>query len=161
MSQKLKAGSVELEVAFIQWVKDNAYDPVEAIEHFMTRSEYIRNAVDTVVDHARSKITQRTREHLQRLAEDPVFTAQFPMVYGCQSSDGEQIRYTVALTMDEHEAQWVGRIWSDDRFLGEVQGSGSGPTSSYMELARMHIESQIRCPGEIGPRVKAGEALDK
>ncbi len=154
MSQKLNTGSVELEVAFIQWVKDNAYDPVEAIDHFMSRSEYIRNSVDSGVDHARPKITQRIREHLQILAEDPMFTAQFPLVYGCQSSNGEQIRYTVSLTMDEHQAQWVGRIWSDDKLLGEVHGSGSGPTSSYMELARMHIESQIRCPGEIGPRVK-------
>ncbi len=155
MSQKLRAGSVELEVAFIQWVKDNAYDPAEAIDHFMSRSEYIRNTVDTEVDHARPGITQRTREHLQLLAQDPVFTAQFPMVHGCQNSDGEQIRYTVSLTMDEHQAQWVGRIWSDDdKLLGEVHGSGCGPTSSYMELARMHIESQIRCPGEIGPRVK-------
>ncbi len=153
MSQKLKAGSVELEVAFIQWIKDHAYDPVGAIDQFMKRSDYIRDAVDTVVDHARAKITERAREHLQRLAEDPLFSAQFPMVYGCQSSNGEQIRYTVSLTMDEHEAHWVGRIWSDDRFLGEVRGSGSGPTSSYMELARMHIESQISCPGELGPRL--------
>lgn len=153
MSQKLKVGSVELEVAFIQWIKDNAHDPREAIDQFIMRSAYIRDAMDTEVDHAREKITQRTRQHLQRLAEDPVFTAQFPMVYGCQSLDGEEIRYTVSLTMDEHEAHWLGRVWADDKFLGEVRGSGSGPTSNYMELARMQVESHIRCPGKLGPRL--------
>jgi len=152
MSQKLKPGSVELEVAFIQWIKDNAYEPAEAIDPFMSCSEYIRDAVDPVVDHARPKITQRTREHLQRLAEDPVFAAQFPMVYGCQNSDGRQIRYTVSVTMDERQAQWVGRVWSNHGFVGEVLGSGSGPTSSYIDLARMDIESKIRCPGEVSPR---------
>lgn len=152
MSQKLKAGSVDLEVAFVEWIKHNAYNPGEAIEHFMARSPYVLNAVDTVADHARSQITDRTRQHLQRLSEDPVFTAQFPMVYGCQSLDGKEIRYTVSLTIGDYEAQWVGRVWADDIFLGEVQGSGSGPKSSYMDLARMHVESHIRCPGDFQSR---------
>ena len=39
MNQKLKAGSEELEMAFIDWVKQNAYHPTEAIDHFMERSE--------------------------------------------------------------------------------------------------------------------------
>lgn len=116
----------------------------------MSRSDYVCNALDAVVGHARAKIIQRTRQHLQQLADDPVFTAQFPMVYGCESLDGEAIRDTVALTMDEREAHWVGRVWADDRFLGELRRSGSGPTSNYMALARMHIESQIRCPGKLG-----------
>lgn len=152
MSQKLKPGSVELEVAFIQWVKDNAHEPLEAVDRFMAGSDYIRSSMDAVVGHARAKIHQRAREHLQRLAEDPVFTAQFPMVYGCQGLDGEDIRYTVSVTMDEQQAHWVGRVWVDDAFLGEVRGSGSGHATSYMELARMHIESHIRCPGELGAR---------
>lgn len=152
MSQKLKAGSVDLEVAFVDWVKRNAYNPVDAIEPFMTRSEYALNAVDTVVDHARTKITDRARKHLQRLSEDTVFSAQFPMVYGCQNLDGEEIRYTVSLTIGEDEAQWVGRVWADDKFLDEVHGSGSGPKSKYIDLARMHVESHIRCPGDIQSR---------
>ena len=69
MNQKLKAGSVELEMAFIDWVKKNAYHPLEAIDPFMDRSEYVRSAVDTVVEHARTKIAERTRQHLARLAE--------------------------------------------------------------------------------------------
>lgn len=152
MSQKLKAGSVDLEVAFVEWIKLNAYNPADAIEHFMTRSEYVLNAVDTVVDHARTKITDRTREHLQRLSDDPVFSAQFPMVYGCQNLDGKEIRYTVSLTIGDHEARWVGRVWADDKFMGEVHGSGSGPKSNYLDLARMHVESHIHCPGNFQSR---------
>jgi len=152
MSQKLKAGSVDLEVAFVEWIKRNAYSPADAIEHFMTRSDYVLNAVDTVADHARSRITDRTRQHLQRLSEDSVFTAQFPMVYGCKNLEGKKLRYTVSLTMGEQEAEWVGRAWADDQFLGEVHGSGSGPKSNYIDLARMHVESHISCPGEFQSR---------
>jgi len=151
MNQKLKAGSVELEVAFI---KKNAYRPAEAIDHFMERSDYVRNAVDTVVEHARKKIAERTRQHLARLAEDTVFTAQFPMVYGCKNLDDMDMRYTLSLTIGETEAEWVGKVWADGEYLGEVHGSGSGPKANYIELARMHIESHIRCASKFTPRLR-------
>ena len=154
MSQKLKAGSVDLEGAFIDWIKRNAQTPADAVEHFMSESEYVRNAIDTLVGQARSKITDRTRQHLQRLAGDPVFMAQFPMIYTCQNTEGEELRYTVSLTIGEDEAQWVGRVWAGDKFLGEVHGSGSGPKSNYIELARMHIESHFRCSGEFKSRLR-------
>lgn len=154
MNQKLKAGSVDLETAFIDWIKGNAYNPSEAIEHFMERSEYVRNAVDTVVEHARKKITDRTRQHLTRLAEDSVFIAQFPMVYACQNLEGKAMRYTVSLTIGDQEAHWIGKVWADGAYLGEVHGSGSGPKANYIELARMHIESHISCPGDFAPRLK-------
>ncbi|KAF1709528.1 hypothetical protein [Pseudoxanthomonas sacheonensis] len=154
MNQKLKAGSVELEMAFIDWIKKNAYHPAEAIDPFMERSEYVRNAVDTVVEHARKKIVEGTRQHLTRLAEDTVFIAQFPMVYGCKNLDDKDMRYTVSLTIGEAEAEWVGRVWADGEYLGEVHGSGSGPKTNYLELARMHIESHIRCAGPFKPRLR-------
>jgi len=154
MSQKLKAGSVELETAFIDWIKQNAYNPPDAIDHFMSRSEYIRNAVDTVAEHARLKITDRARQHLLRLSQDTVFTAQFPMVYRCENPDGENIRYTVSLTIGDGEAHWVGRMWAQDRFLGEIHGSGSGPKANYVDMARMFVESHIRCAGEFVPRIR-------
>ena len=154
MNTKLKAGSIELETAFIDWIKENAYNPAEAIDHFMDRSDYIRNAVDATSDQVRGRITDRARLHLQRLSEDRVFTAQFPMVYGCQNLDGEKIRYTVSLTIGEEQAEWVGRVWADDRFLGEIHGSGSGPKANYIHLARMHVEAHIRCPGEFAPRLR-------
>jgi hypothetical protein len=154
MNQKLKAGSVELEMAFIDWVKKNAYHPLEAIDPFMERSEYVRNAFDTVVEHARKKIADRTRQHLSRLTEDTVFTAQFPMVYGCKNLDDKDMRYTVSLTIGETEAEWVGKVWADGEYLGEVHGSGSGPKANYLELARMHIESHVRCVGPFKPRLR-------
>ncbi|MEO6104490.1 MAG: hypothetical protein ABIP44_12765 [Pseudoxanthomonas sp.] len=154
MNQKLKAGSAELEAAFIDWIKANAYNPGEAIDHFMDKSDYVRNAIDTVVEHARGKITDRTRQHLTRLSEDTVFIAQFPMVYACKNLEDKDMRYTIAMTIGEKEAEWTGKVWADGEYLGEVSGTGSGPKANYIELARMHIESHIRCPGDFKPRLR-------
>ena len=154
MNQKLKAGSAELEAAFIDWIKKNAYNPAEAIDHFMEKSDYVLNAIDTVVEHARRKIAERTRQHLTRLSEDTVFTAQFPMVYACRNLEDKDMRYTIALTIGEKQAEWVGKVWADGEYLGEVHGSGSGPRANYIELARMHIESHIRCAGDFKPRLR-------
>lgn len=154
MNQKLKTSSVELEVAFTDWIKKNAYSPGEAIDFFMEKSEYVRNAVETLVEHSRKKIIDRTRQHLTRLSEDTVFTAQFPMVYGCKNMDDKDMRYTLSLTIGENEAEWVGKVWADGEYLGEVHGNGRGPKANYIELARMHIESHIRCAGEFKPRLR-------
>ncbi len=154
MNQKPETGSAELETAFIDWIRKNAYHPAEAIEHFMEKSEYVLNAMGAVVEHARRKVVDRTRQHLVRLSEDTVFTAQFPMVYTCRNLDDKDMRYTIALTIDEKEAEWIGKVWADGEYLGEVHGSGSGPRTNYIELARMHIESHIRCPGDFKPRLR-------
>ena len=154
MNQRLKTGSVELEAAFIEWVKSNAYNPGEAIDHFMEKSEYVLHSIQAVVEHTRDKIAEHTRQHLKRLSEDTVFTAQFPMVYACQNMEGKAMRYTIALTISDPDAEWVGRVWADGSYLGEVEGSGSGPRANYIELARMHIESHISCPGDFKPRLR-------
>ena len=154
MNQKPETGSAELETAFIDWIRKNAYHPAEAIEHFMEKSEYVLNAMGAVVEHARRKVVDRTRQHLVRLSEDTVFTAQFPMVYTCRNLDDKDMRYTIALTIDEKEAEWIGKVWADGEYLGEVHGSGSGPRTNYIELARMHIESHIRCAGDFKPRLR-------
>jgi hypothetical protein len=154
MNQKLKAGSAELEAAFTDWIRKNAYNPGEAIDHFLQRSDYMRDAVDTVVEHARGKILERTRGHLERLTADAVYVAQFPMVYACKDLQDRHVRYTVSLTLHEGHADWVGRVWSDGEYLGEVHGSGSGPQANYVELARMHIESHVQCAGGFEPRLR-------
>lgn len=154
MDQTLKAGSVELEVAFIDWVKANAYSPTEAIEHFIETSTYVLGAIQAAMDHSRDKVIDLMRQHLARLSEDTVFTAQFPMVYACQNLEGKAMRYTIALTIGDHDAEWIGRVWADDDYLGEVHGSGSGPRANYIELARMQIESHVRCPGDFKPRLR-------
>ena len=64
------------------------------------------------------------------------------------------MRYTIALTIGETEAEWVGKVWADGDYLGEVHGSGSGPKANYIELARMQIESHISCPGDFKPRLR-------
>lgn len=154
MNQKTKAGSVDLQAAFTEWVRKNAYNPNEAIDHFLEKSDYMRDAVDTVVDHARRRIVDRAREHLARLTADAVYTAQFPMVYACKNNEDKDMRYTLSLTLHEAHADWVGRVWSDGEYLGEVHGSGSGPQANYLELARMHIESHVRCAGDFKPRLR-------
>ena len=154
MNQRLKTGSVELEAAFIEWVKSNAYNPGEAIDHFMEKSEYVLHSIQAVVEHTRDKIAEHTRQHLKRLSEDTVFTAPLPLVYARQNMEGKAMRYTIALTISDHDAEWVGRVWGDGSYLGEVEGSGSGPRANYIELARMHIESHISCPGDFKPRLR-------
>ena len=68
--------------------------------------------------------------------------------------EGKAMRYTVSLTIGETEAQWVGKVWADGEYLGEVHGNGSGPKANYIELARMHIEAHISCPGDFKPRLR-------
>ncbi|HEY5970663.1 MAG TPA: hypothetical protein VIT22_01605, partial [Pseudoxanthomonas sp.] len=98
------------------------------------------------------KLAEEARLHLIRRTSDPVFSAQFPMVYHCTDDGDQTMRYTVSLTISDQGAEWVGRVWKDAEYLGEIHGSGSGPQANYVELARMHIESQIRCPGAIKRR---------
>ena len=71
------------------------------------------------------------------------------MVHHCMDGSGQAMRYTVALTLADKGAEWMGRVWNGNEYLGEIHGEGTGPQSNYVELARMHIESQIKCNGEI------------
>ena len=154
MSQKLKPGSVELEAAFGEWIKRHAYNPDEAIAHFMEKSEFVRNAVDTVVEHARKKITDNARKHLQRLSEDPVFTAQFPMVYKLPES-GRQGHALHGIADHRRARRRMGGPGLGGRRLsGRSARQRRRAKANYIELARMHIESHISCPGDFKPRLR-------
>ncbi|MCY7313753.1 MAG: hypothetical protein LH491_09055, partial [Pseudoxanthomonas sp.] len=70
----------------------------------------------------------------------------------CTDHEDQDMRYTVTVTLSDEGAEWEGRVWKEGEYIGEVSGSGSGPQANYVELARMHIESQIKCPGVIKRR---------
>ncbi len=149
MGVKLKAGSMELETAYIGWLRAQGYNPADGIDSFFSDSDFVRTQLRLIHESEQQTLAEEARLHLKRRAADPVFAAQFPMVYGCSGEQGETLRYTITLTLSDQGAQWVSRIWNGSEYLGEIHGSGGGPQANYLELARMHTESQIRCPGAI------------
>jgi hypothetical protein len=152
MGAKLKAGSMELELAYVDWLRTQGYDPLEGIDSFFSHSDFVREQLRLIHESEQQTLAEEARLHLKARTSDPVFVAQFPMVHGCQDEEGRALRYTVTLTISDDGAQWVGRVWDGSDYLGEIHGSGSGPEGNYMDLARLHIESQIRCPGVIRRR---------
>lgn len=149
MGIKLKAGSMELEVAYIEWLRAQGYNPVEGIDSFFDESEFVHSQLPMIHESEQAQLLDEARLHLKRRCEDPSFTAQFPIVYHCDDQDGRSLRYTATLAISDQGAEWVGRIWGGGEYLGEIAGAGSGPHVNYIELARMHIESQIARPDAI------------
>lgn len=147
MGVKLKPGSMELELAYIDWLRAQGHAPLEGIETFFSHSDFVRSQLLMIHESEQEKLAADAREHLRRRTADPVFSAQFPMVYECLDEGGAALRYTVTLTMSDKGAEWVGRVWNGSEYLGEIRGEGTGPQANYVELARMHIESQVKCPG--------------
>lgn len=154
MSAKLKAGSMELEAAFIDWLRAQGYNPADGIDPFFGVSDFVRSQLLLIHDSEKEQRTEEARQHLKRRCSDPAFAGQFPMVYDFMDGGGQAMRYTVTLTLSDEGAEWVGRVWTGNQYLGEVRGSGAGPQAHYLDLARMHIESQIKCSAMIGQRVR-------
>ncbi len=144
MSIKLKAGSMELEVAYIEWLRAQGYNPAEGIDAFFDKSEFVHSQLPMIHESEQVQLLGEARLHLKRRCDDPLFTAQFPIVYQCDREGGHDLRYTVTLAISDRGAEWVGRVWDGSEYLGEIVGAGNGPHVNYIELARMHIESQIR-----------------
>ncbi|HZF97473.1 MAG TPA: hypothetical protein VEY92_04400 [Pseudoxanthomonas sp.] len=157
MAVKLRPGSMELELAYIEWLRAQGYNPLDGMDSFFSESDFVRSQLMMIHESEQQTRAAEAREHLRQRTSDPVFSAQFPMVYSCLDEAGAMLRYTVTLTMSDKGAEWVGRVWNGSEYLGEIRGEGSGPHSNYVELARMHIESQIKCPGVI-KRERAAQA---
>ncbi|MEO8365037.1 MAG: hypothetical protein ABI538_02400 [Pseudoxanthomonas sp.] len=149
MGIKLKAGSMELEVAYIEWLREQGYNPADGIDAFFDESEFIRAQLPMIHESEQQQLLDEARVHLKRRSVDPQFTAQFPIVYHCDPQGGRSLRYTVTLAISDQGAEWVGRVWNGGEYLGEITGAGNGPHVNYIELARMHIESQIGEPDAI------------
>jgi hypothetical protein len=149
MGIKLKAGSMELEVAYIEWLREQGYNPAEGIDSFFDDSEFVRAQLPMIHESEQAQLLDEARLHLRRRSADPQFTAQFPIVYRCDHEKGRDLRYTVTLAISDQGAEWLGRVWDGGEYLGEISGAGKGPHVNYIELARMHIESQIGRPDAI------------
>lgn len=149
MSNKLKAGSMEMEAAFIEWLRTQGYNPADGIDPFFRASDFVRSQMLMIHESEKEQLVEEARLHLKRRCGDATFAGQFPLVYHCLDDGGRDVRYTVTLTLSDEDAEWLARVWNSDAYLGEVQGSGSGPHTHYLDLARMHIESQIRRAGAV------------
>jgi hypothetical protein len=145
MSKSAKTAAERHEAAFVSWLRRNGYAPSDGIEQFLERSDYFRNELALLDEPARVALTSQAREFLRQRSAEDSFTMQFPTVYLCKDKQGRRLRYTVTLTIGEDHATWLGRVWAESEYLGEITGSGGGPKANYLALARMHIESQIDC----------------
>ena len=144
MSVKLKAGSMELEAAFIEWLRTQGYNPADGIDPFFSASEFVRSQLPLIHDSDKAQLFAEARKHLERRCRDAAFAGQFPVVHESSGSDGQPLRYTVALVLSDEGAEWTGRVWDQSGFVGEVTGSHAGAHANYGELARQQIESQVR-----------------
>ncbi|MGH8025292.1 MAG: hypothetical protein ACREO0_01070 [Pseudoxanthomonas sp.] len=149
MGVKLKAGSMELETAFIEWLRTQGYNPADGIDPFFSASDFVRSQMLVIHESEKEQLAEEARLHLERRCADPTFAGQFPLVYHCLDNDGHDIRYTVALTLSDEGAEWVARLWNGTAYLGEIPGSGSGLHGNYLDLARTHIESRIKRTGVV------------
>ena len=149
MSIKLKAGSMELEVAYIEWLRAQGYNPAEGIDAFFDESEFVHAQLPMIQESERAQLLDEARQYLERRCGDPQFTGQFPIVYHCDHEGSHGLRYTIRLAISDEGAEWLGRVWNGSEYLGEIVGAGNGPHANYIELARMHIESQLGRPDAI------------
>jgi hypothetical protein len=149
VTKSQKSLFAQLEAAFITWIRRNGRSPDDAVALFVERSPYMEEILAHLPAPESERILQASREHLARISGEQTFKAQFPSIHYCRNRQGRELRYTITLTIGENEASWIGRVWADDEYLGEVTGAGSGPKANYLNLARMHIESQIDCEGAL------------
>lgn len=144
MSVKLKAGSMELEAAFIEWLRAQGYNPADGIDPFFSESDFVRSQMLMIHESEKEQLVEEARLHLKRRCADSTFAGQFPVVYHCLDERGQDIRYTVGLTLSDEGAEWVAKLWSGAVYLGEIHGSDSGSHAHYLDLARASIEAQIK-----------------
>ncbi len=147
MPSRLKPGSMELEAAFVEWLRAEGYNPAEGVDEFFNQSEFVRTQRLLLDESEREQLTHEARRTLRQRSADAVFIAQFPQVHACIDHQQQAMRYTVTLTLADQGAEWTGRIWRGNDYVGEIQGAEGGPHPNYLELARMHIEDQLKRPG--------------
>lgn len=147
MSVKLKAGSMELEAAFIEWLRTQGYNPAAGIDPFFNDSEFVRSQLPLIHDSDKAQVFDEARKHLEQRCRDVAFSGQFPVVHDFSDGNHRSFRYTVTLILSDAGAEWSGRIWDEHRNASEINGSHAGPHANYAELARQHIESELTTQG--------------
>jgi hypothetical protein len=154
MSVKLKAGSMDLETAFIEWLRAQGYNPADGIDPFFSESDFVRSQMPMIHESEKEQLAEEARLHLKRRCADPTFSGQFPVVYHCLDKHNQDVRYTVALTLSDEGAEWAARLWSGTAYLGEFHGSDNGSHAHYLDLARANIESHIKRTSAVKQQVR-------
>lgn len=140
---------MELEAAFIEWLRTQGYNPADGIDPFFSGSDFVRTQMLMIHESEKEQLVEEARLHLKRRCADPTFAGQFPVAYHCLDQHGQDIRYTVGLTLSDEGAEWVAKLWSGAASLGEIHGSDNGSHAHYLDLARVSIEAQIKRMGAI------------
>lgn len=140
---------MELEAAFIEWLRAEGHEPSEGVDAFFDRSEFVRTRAMLIDDSEKEQVIGDARRYLRQRSKDPTFAGQFPQVHVCTGPQGRTLRYTLTVTLADDGAEWIGRVWDEDGYRGEIHGAGSGSHQNYMELARSHVEAQILAPGNL------------
>ena len=140
---------MELEAAFIEWLRAEGHEPSEGVDAFFDGSEFVRTQSVIIDDSEKAQVIADARRYLRQRSKDPTFAGQFPQVHLCTDPQGRPVRYTVTVTLADEGAEWTGRVWGQDGYRGEIHGAGSGSHQNYMELARSHVEAQIQTPGHL------------
>ncbi len=143
MSVKLKAGSMELEAAFIEWLRTQGYNPAAGIDSFLSDSDFVHSQLPLIHDSEKAQLFAEARKHLERRCRDTAFAGQFPVVHEFNGRNTQPLRYTVVLILSDAGAEWTARVWDASGYLGEITGSESGPHANYAELACRQVEARI------------------
>ena len=144
MGVKLRAGSMELEAAFIEWLRAQGYNPADGIDPFFSESDFVRSQMLMIHESEKQQLAEEARLHLKHRCADHTFAGQFPVVYHCLDKHNQDVRYTVVLTLSDEGAEWAAKLWTGTVYLGEIHGSDSGSHAHYLDLARVSIEAQIK-----------------
>lgn len=133
----------DLRLQFIDWAKQHGHSPQTGAAPFVDlQSDYDLAGEQPAGDGVR----ERLRRDLAALGKDNDVAVQFPPVYACANSRGEQYRYSLMLVIAEDSVEWTGRVWRGLDYQGVLTGRGSGPRSNYTHLARMAIERELELP---------------
>lgn len=132
----------DLRLQFIDWAKQHGHSPQTGAAPFVD----LQSDFDLAGGPADDGVRERVRRDLAALGEETDVAVQFPPVYACTNSRGEQYRYSLMLVIAEDSVEWTGRVWRGLDYQGVLTGRGSGPRSNYTHLARMAIERELEQP---------------
>ena len=61
MGIKLKAGSMDLELAYIEWLRAQGRDPLDGIDSFFTQSDFVRSQLLMIHEGEHEKLALEAR----------------------------------------------------------------------------------------------------
>ncbi len=130
--------SHDLRLQFIDWAKQHGHSPETGASLFVDMQTRLG-----LSDERPAEARDRLCRDLAALGEETDVAVQFPPIYACTNTRGEEYRYSLMLVIAEDSVEWTGRIWRGLDYQGVLTGRGSGPRSNYTHLARMAIEREL------------------